>query len=164
MAYKTKQLGIAVLGVLAATAFSSAAQAQVYTSSSSYNSPYGMTQADTNATVNPSLRDSNNNMELVNGQFLTSSMSQQSGVQNMNPLTGSGVGGSVGAQAMSMGSSTSGQYSTGSGVGNVSTTGTATAIGNSLNVITVGNNNTVVVNSRQTNNGNQTANASVGGN
>jgi holdfast attachment protein HfaA len=162
--HNSKHFGIAAASILAVMALSGTAHAQVYTSSTTYNSPYGMSQADTNSPVNPSLRDSNNNMELVNGQFLTSSMSQQSGAQNMNPLTGSGVGGSVGAQAMSMGSSTSGQYSTGSGVGNVSTTGTATAIGNSLNVITVGNNNTVVVNSRQTNNGNQTANASVGGN
>ena len=164
MRYNSKQLCLAAAGMVAVTAWSGAAQAQVYTSSSSYNSPYGMSQAETNAPVNPSLRDSDNNLELVNGQFLTSSMSQESGVQNMNPLTGSGVGGTVGAQAMSMGSSTSGQVSTGSGVGNVSTTGTATAIGNSLNVVTVGNNNTVVVNSRQINNGNQTANASVGGN
>ena len=43
------------------------------------------------------------------------------------------------------------------GVGGMTTVGTATAIGNSLNVVTVGNNNTVIVNSRQVNNGNQTA-------
>ena len=41
--------------------------------------------------------------------------------------------------------------------------GTASAIGNQLNVVTVGNNNTVVVNSRQTNNGNQTANVNLSG-
>jgi holdfast attachment protein HfaA len=159
MPYTSKQLCAGFASALAALAFSGAAHAQVYSSASGYNSPYGMTQAETNAPVNPSLRDGNGNMELVNGQFLTSSMSQQSGVQNMNPLTGAGVG----SQSMSLGSSTSGQVATSSGVGNVSTTGTATAIGNSLNVVTVGNNNTVVVNSKQVNNGNQTANATVGG-
>jgi holdfast attachment protein HfaA len=41
--------------------------------------------------------------------------------------------------------------------------GNATAIGNSLNVVTVGNNNTVVVNSTQTNNGNQSASVSLNG-
>ena len=39
----------------------------------------------------------------------------------------------------------------------------ATAIGNQLNVVTLGNNNTVVVNATQTNNGNQTATNSVNG-
>ena len=155
MPRKTIPIGLAAI---AALAISGAANAQVYSSASSYNSPYGMTQAEENAPVNSSLRDGNGNLELVNGQFLTSSMSQQSGVQNMNPLTGNGVG----AQSMSLGSSNSGQVQTGSGVGQVTATGTATAIGNSLNVITVGNDNTVVVNSRQTNNGNQTANVSTG--
>ncbi len=44
-----------------------------------------------------------------------------------------------------------------------STTGAATAIGNQLNVVTLGNNNTVVVNAVQTNNGNQTATNTVNG-
>ena len=39
----------------------------------------------------------------------------------------------------------------------------ATAIGNQLNVVTLGNNNTVVVNATQTNNGNQTATTTVNG-
>ena len=41
--------------------------------------------------------------------------------------------------------------------------GGATAIGNSLNVVTTGSNNTVIVNSTQTNNGDQTANVSING-
>ena len=41
--------------------------------------------------------------------------------------------------------------------------GGATAIGISLNVVTVGSNNTVVVNSTQTNNGNQNASVSLNG-
>lgn len=39
----------------------------------------------------------------------------------------------------------------------------ATAVGNSLNVITVGSGNTVIVNSHQENNGNQTATVSTNG-
>lgn len=160
MAHGTIRTSALAAAAFALLATSGAAHAQTYSSSSSYNSPYGMSQSDMNAPVNASLRDSNGNLELVNGQFLTSTMSQQSGVQNMNPLTGSGVG----TQSQSLGSSASSQIMTGAGVGGVTTVGTATAIGNSLNVVTVGNNNTVVVNSRQVNNGNQTATATVGGN
>lgn len=137
----------------AALAFSSAAHAQEYDSSSDYSHPYGMAANSTNAPVTGSLRDSNGNLEVVNGQFLSSAMTQQSGVQNMNPLTG----GVFGSSSMSLGSSSSGSVMTGTGVGTQTSTGTATAIGNSLNVITNGNNNTVIVNSRQVNNGNQTA-------
>jgi holdfast attachment protein HfaA len=114
------------------------ANAQV-ANASSYNSPYGMSQGAENQTVDPSLRDSNGNLALVNGQFQSSSMSQQSGVQSMGVL-GSGASGT------SLGS--------GAGFGPVTS---ASAIGNSLNVVTVGSNNTVIVNSTQTNNGNQTA-------
>jgi holdfast attachment protein HfaA len=46
---------------------------------------------------------------------------------------------------------------TGAGAGGASMFGQASAIGNQLNVVTVGNNNTVIVNSNQVNNGNQTA-------
>jgi holdfast attachment protein HfaA len=49
-----------------------------------------------------------------------------------------------------------GQAMTGAGLGGQTTLGQATAIGNSLNVVTVGTGNTVIVNSDQTNNGNQT--------
>ncbi len=50
----------------------------------------------------------------------------------------------------------------GVGFGN-SSNGTASAIGNSLNVITTGSYNTVIVNSKQTNNGNQTATVTTTG-
>ncbi len=160
MAQKTKHIWIAAAAGAAALSFSAGALAQDYSSSSDYSHPYGMTSGNTNAPVDPSLRDGNGNLELVNGQFLTSAMGQQSGVQNMNPLGGS----SILANMASAGStSSSSSSSTTGGVGSVSTTGTATAIGNSLNVVTVGNNNTVVVNSHQTNNGNQTATANVTG-
>jgi holdfast attachment protein HfaA len=41
--------------------------------------------------------------------------------------------------------------------------GNATAIGNQLNVVTVGSNNTVIVTATQTNNGDQTAVNTVNG-
>jgi holdfast attachment protein HfaA len=154
-----KQFYAAAASTMAVLALSSAARADDYSSAGDYSHPYGMTAGSTNAPVSGSLRDSNGNLELVNGQFLSSAMSQESGVQNMNPLGG----GSLGSSAMSLGSSQSGSVATGGGVGTMTSTGTSTAIGNSLNVITTGNNDTVVVNSRQTNTGNQTANATVTG-
>ncbi len=135
MSNMLKTACIAVLFAAAATG----AQAGVdYSNAATYNTAYGMTAGQENATVNPSLRDGNGNLTVVNGQFTSSSMSQQSGVQNMNTMSGSGTG--AGAAY-----------------------GTASAIGNSLNVVTNGNNNTVIVNSTQTNNGNQTATVSMNG-
>jgi holdfast attachment protein HfaA len=159
MPQRLKKFCAAAASAIAAMALSSVANAQQYDSASDYSHPYGMAANSTNAPVTGSLRDSNGNLELVNGQFLSSTMNQQSGVQNMNPLTG----GSLGSSSMSLGSSQTGSIATGGGVGSMTSTGTSTAIGNSLNVITTGNNDTVIVNSRQTNNGNQTAVATVGG-
>lgn len=136
MSYHTKIICLAAIFA----AFATPSFAQVYSDAGSYNSGYGMSAGNLNQPVNASLRDGNGNLSVVNGQFQTSTMSQQSGVQNMNPLSGS------------------------SGVGfGHSSTGTASAIGNSLNVITAGSNNTVIVNSVQTNNGNQTATVSTNG-
>jgi holdfast attachment protein HfaA len=154
---KYRRLVLLCLGSM--TALAGAAQAQI-TSAADYNHPYGMTQGDENAPVDASLRDSNGNLTLVNGQFTSSSLSQETGLQPM---------GALGMPTLGASSSTSAGVSTttlsGGGVGGASMTGTtsASAIGNSLNVITVGNDNTVVVNSRQTNNGNQTATANSSG-
>jgi holdfast attachment protein HfaA len=159
MPQRMKQLYVVAASALAGLALSSAAHAQEYDNSSDYSHPYGMAANSTNAPVTGSLRDSNGNLEYVNGQFLSSTMSQQSGVQNMNPLGN----GALGSSMMSLGSSQSGSVMTGNGVGTMTSTGTATAIGNSLNVITTGSNDTVIVNSRQTNTGNQTATVSNSG-
>lgn len=135
-----KILIVAILGTLAA----SPATAQVaYGDAGTYSSGYGMNAGSANQPVNASLRDGNGNLSVVNGQFTTSTMNQATGVQNMSALgnSGSGVGFGNGG----------------------STTGTASAIGNSLNVITTGSNNTVIVNSHQTNNGNQTATVDLNG-
>ena len=132
-----------------AAALMVAAQAADYSNSASYNSPYGMTAGQENQTINPSLRDSNGNLTVVNGQFTSSAFSQQTGVQSMGTMSSSALA--------SLGAGTT----TGGGVG--AAYGGATAIGNSLNVVTVGNNNTVVVNSTQTNNGNQNASVTLTG-
>ena len=139
MSNMLKTVCFAALFAASATGF---AHAGDFSNQANYNTAYGMTAGQENEPVNASLRDANGNLQVVNGQFQSSSMSQQAGVQNMSGL---------GAGGMS------------SGVGYGSTTGTASAIGNSLNVVTVGNNNTVVVNSTQTNNGNQTATTTING-
>jgi holdfast attachment protein HfaA len=127
----SKTFKIALLAGFAAIAFASAAEATDYSNAATYNSAYGMTAGQENTPINPSLRDANGNLTMVNGQITSGTMSQQSGVQTAN-TSGSG---------------------TGSGVAY----GTASAIGNSLNVVTTGSWNTVIVNSTQVNNGNQTA-------
>ncbi len=144
MSLDFKQLLLTSVTVLGVVALESAAYAADYSSSASYNSPYGLSSGAENQTINPSLRDANGNLTVVDGQFTSSTFSKQTGVQSM---------GTIGSSTLSsLGTSTSG-----------AAYGNATAIGNSLNVVTVGNNNTVVVNSTQTNNGNQTASVSLNG-
>jgi holdfast attachment protein HfaA len=117
----------------AALCLSTAAEAGDWTNSANYNGFAATTQ---NAPSNFSLRDANGNLTVVNGQFVGSSFSSSTGAQS---ASASGVG-------MPGGQATSGQ---------------ATAIGNSLNVVVVGNHNTTVVDSSQINNGNQTATAEL---
>ena len=137
MSLRTKTIW---LGAVAAIIAAAPASAQVaYDNAGTYSAGYGSNAGSYNQPVNASLRDSNGNLTVVNGQFTSSTMSQMTGVQNMTQA-GSGVG-----------------------VSNPTANGTATAIGNSLNVITTGSNNTVVVNSIQDNSGNQTATVSMNG-
>jgi holdfast attachment protein HfaA len=138
MSYTTKILCLAA--VFATFATPSLAQVAGFNDAGSYNSGYGMNAGSAQQPTNVSLRDGNGNLSVVNGQFTTSTMAQATGVQNLSAL---------------------GQRS-GVGFGNTAN-GTASAIGNSLNVITTGSNNTVIVNSHQTNNGNQTATVSMNG-
>jgi holdfast attachment protein HfaA len=126
-----------------AVALIGAAEAADFNNAASYNSPYGMSAGAENQTINPSLRDANGNLTVVNGQFTSSAFSQQTGVQSMGTISSSSMS--------SLGSSSGAAY------------GGASAIGNSLNVVTIGNNNTVVVNSSQTNDGDVTASVSLNG-
>ena len=144
MPFDFKQLLFACLTVLGAIALEGMAHASDFSSSASYNSPYGLSAGAENQAVNPRLRDSNGNLPVVNGQFTSSAFSKQTGVQSMGTISSSTL-------------SSLGTGSSGAAYGN------ASAIGNSLNVVTVGNNNTVVVNSTQTNNGNQNASVSLNG-
>jgi holdfast attachment protein HfaA len=150
MPHKSRQIALAMLACAALASTQAWGQSM---NASDYNNPYGMTQAQENQPVNPDLRDANGNLTVINGQFTTSTMSQQTGVQSMSVLGSAALGSTLGGSTVS----------TGVGFGGPTTTGTATAIGNSLNVVTVGNNNTVVVNSQQTDNGNQTATVNVNG-
>jgi len=148
MPFHAKHLRLAAIAALGL--------APLATSSSDYNHPYGMSSDQSNDPVNASMRDSNGNLTVVNGVFTSSSFSQQSGVQQAGMIgsgaTASGAG-FGGATAFSGGVSSGGSTS----IGGVS----ATSIGNSLNVVTIGNNNTVVVDSNQTNNGNQSASVNL---
>ena len=126
--------------VVAFAANSAAIAGSGYGDLGSFQQPYGMTGSQETQPIAPSLRDANGNLTMVNGQVTSANFGMQSGVQQAG-VTTSGTG-AVGSGAM---------Y------------GGATAIGNSLNVVTNGSFNTVIVDARQTNNGNQTANVSLTG-
>ncbi len=93
-----------------------------------YDQPYGIGYGDESRPYNASTRDENGNRTIVNGRFVYS-----------------------------------GSHSSTSGVGGYALHGewgvnlSSSAIGNSLNVVTTGNNNTVIVDSTQINNGDQEA-------
>ncbi|HVW74680.1 MAG TPA: holdfast anchoring protein HfaA [Rhizomicrobium sp.] len=110
-----------------------AAQAGDWTNSSMYNG-YGTTGMNTASSY--SMRDANGNLTMVNGQITPSTYSNASGSQYAT--AGVGTSGASGEAY-----------------------GQATAIGNSLNVTVIGTHNTTIINNEQTNNGNQTATASV---
>lgn len=129
-------LSKALLIAAIATGPSMPAHAGDWTNSANYNGFGNTTQ---NTPSNFSLRDGNGNLTVVNGQFVGSSYSTGTGAQSASAYAG-GVG--MGGQPMS---------------------GQATAIGNSLNVVVVGNHNTTVVDSSQINSGNQTATAQLSG-
>ena len=122
------------IAAAALAASASLAQAGQYDAASSYNTPVGMASTSQNAPVTSSLRDANGNLQVVDGKITSSSFGEVGGVQSFNP----------------------GQSGFGAGVN-----GQATAIGNQLNVVTAGSNNIVIVDSVQTNNGDQNANNNV---
>jgi len=118
---------IATLALLASLA-AGAAQAGDWTNSGMYNG-YGASNQNTPA--NFSLRDQNGNLTMVDGQITSSNFSSSSGAQSASAGVGTSGAGAAYGQAL--------------------------AVGNQLNVTTVGFNNTVIINSQQTNSGNQTA-------
>ncbi len=135
-----------MLGLLAGFALMGTAQAGDYSSASSYNAGYGMTAGEENKAADFSLRDENGNMTIINGMFTSASNQMESGAQQASATANGGSSQSGTGAGSSAGTSGAG-----------SMYGGAQAIGNSLNVVTYGNFNTVIVDSKQTNNGNQTA-------
>jgi holdfast attachment protein HfaA len=93
----------------------------------------GYGASNMNTTSNYSMRDANGNLTMVNGMIEPSQVSQNSQTS----------------------------YSGGVGTSSAQNQGQATAIGNSLNVTVVGSHNTTIIDSEQTNTGNQTATATL---
>jgi holdfast attachment protein HfaA len=121
---KTAICGL-VLGVFGA----GAVRAQdMSTNSASFNAGYGRTAGQENHAVAVGMRDANGNLVIVDGLIL----------HGEDQSTFGAAGAATGA------------VDTFAGVG---ATGSSTAIGNNLQVITQGNYNTVIVNSVQTNTG-----------
>jgi holdfast attachment protein HfaA len=125
----------------------SAAYAGDFTDSGNYNGLSGLGSSQQNQAIDPSLRDGNGNLTMVNGVFTSSNMGQSS-FETMSSLGAVSSGSTLNTGGVGMGSNTS----------------QAQAVGNSLNVVTVGTGNTVIVNSHQTNNGDQTATVTTNGN
>lgn len=115
-----------------------AAAQSMSTNSASMNAGYGRSAGQENRMVEYSTRDANGNRVIVDGVMLTGS-----------------------DQSVFSSSRSSGSLDAYSGVGGVGGYAGSTAIGNNLTVITQGNNNTVIVNSSQVNNGNVTAGSNV---
>ncbi len=143
MAATPQSLRIACLAGAAvfAAAIAAPAFAQTMTANSaSYNAGWGRTSDQENQAVNPQMRDANGNLLVVNGIITNGSN------------TGLFSGGGVSSASAGAGSSSSIAFASG-----------ATAIGNSLSVVTQGDYNTVIVDSRQINNGAVTATSSTSG-
>jgi holdfast attachment protein HfaA len=147
MSFKRKGPGIlvsAALGALAGVALVGGAVALLampsYAQTSSaaqvsgeFERPFGYGYGEEQSGYDANTRDANGNRVILDGRIMTG-MDQSS---------------------LSMSSASAGswaQATAGAGFGGITT---GTAIGNQLNVITQGNWNTVIVNSTQTNNGNQ---------
>lgn len=124
----SKLTALVVLALGAATA----AQAGDWTNSAMYNGYGAYTQ---NQASNYSVRDGNGNLTRVDGQFQSSTYSNNNGAQYAGAGVGTGGAGSAYGQA--------------------------TAIGNQLSVVVIGSRNTTVIDSTQINNGNQTATAEL---
>lgn len=125
-------------GLCASLAAGAAAAQSMSANSASFNAGYGRIAGSENHPVDVSTRDANGNRVIVDGVMLTGS-----------------------DQSVYSSSRSSGSLDAYSGVGGVGGYAGSTAIGNNLTVITQGNNNTVIVNSSQVNNGNVTAGSNV---
>lgn len=123
--------GAVALLTLPALAQTTSPAAQI---SGEFERPFGFGYGQEQSSYDANTRDASGNRVILDGRIMT----------GMDQSTLSTVTASAGAWA---------QATAGAGFGNVYSSGTA--VGNQLNVITQGNWNTVIVNSTQINNGNQ---------
>nr|WP_246347561.1 holdfast anchoring protein HfaA [Brevundimonas basaltis] len=131
----------ALLGAaLIVTPAVAAAQSAGSSGMGAYQAGYGGSRYTTARPQTGSTRDQNGNRLIVDGIIQAGANSYSSASGGVSSSF-SGVGGTNGGTAI----------------------GGSTAIGNSLNVVVQGNHNTVIVNSRQVNNGNVTAGTSLNG-
>jgi holdfast attachment protein HfaA len=141
MIVRTKALCALVAATIATLALPAGAAAQSAGSAGmgAYSAGYGGARYTTARPQSGSTRDANGNRLIIDGII-------QAGASTWSSATG-GV---------------SSSYS-GAGRAGGTAIGGSTAIGNSLNVVVQGNNNTVIVNSTQVNNGAVTAATSLNG-
>jgi len=134
-----------VLATLVAAAAPTLAAAQTTGSGGAarFQQGYGSARSTTGAATTGSTRDANGNRLIVNGLI-------QSGASSYSSQSGGVASAYAGA----------GSSSSNSGA----TIGGSTAIGNQLNVVVQGSHNTVIVNSKQTNNGDINAGTALNGN
>jgi holdfast attachment protein HfaA len=129
--------GIVLLTQLPASAQQANPAANV---SGEFERPFGFSYGQEQSAFDANTRDANGNRLILDGRIMT----------GMDASTFSSATASASSWSQSM---------SGAGFSNGSYSGQA--IGNQLNVITNGNYNTVIVNSTQINNGNQTATSST---
>jgi len=123
------------LAALASLGLAGQAHAQfMSTNSAEHNAGYGRVSGQENRPVDVTTRDANGNRVIVDGLILS-------------------------GEDQSSFSRASGAADAFAGVGAVG--GNASAVGNNLVVVTQGSNNTVIVNSTQTNTGNVSANSNL---
>ena len=134
------------LAALMAAALPCTASAQSYGSggAAQFQAGYGGARYTTARPATGSTRDANGNRLVVDGLI-------QTGASSYSTASG-GVA-----------TAYSGAGGQGRGANGQTQIGGATAVGNNLNVVVQGNNNTVIVNSNQTNTGNVTAGTALNG-
>ena len=132
--YRTPPTALLTLAAALAATLAGTAEAQTMSSSPSrFNSGFSMSASELNSAVAVATHDLTGNRVIVDGMI-------QDGSQNSIFTRNTGVGDAA------------------AGVG-----GVATAIGNSLNVVTEGSHNTVIVNASQVNTGNIYAGTTLNG-
>lgn len=126
--------------MLAAAPAMAGAQTAGSAGAARFQQGYGAARHATTAATTGSTRDANGNRLIVNGVI-------QSGASSYSSQSGGAASAYAGA----------------GGSGGGSTIGGSTAVGNQLNVVVQGSHNTVIVNSRQTNNGDVKAGTALNG-